>query len=58
MVEKYFNPNRDKGNLRPWDFIAPEGDMLKRHADHNIVRHVLVNTVKSPYDGDYVYWVK
>ncbi len=58
VVEKYFNPNRDKGNLRPWDFIAPEGDMLKRHADHNIVRHVLVNTVKTPYDGDYVYWVK
>ena len=28
------------------------------HADTPIVRHVKVRGDKSPYDGDWVYWVK
>lgn len=55
-VAKYFNVNRDKGSMRPWDFIAPNGARLIRYADTGIKRHVLVGGNRSPYDGDFVYW--
>jgi len=56
VVESYFNPIQNKGSKRPWDFISSEGNALLRHADTNIQRHVLVNTGRSPYDGDFIYW--
>jgi RNA-directed DNA polymerase len=31
---------------------------LTHHQDEPIVRHVKVRSVKSPYDGDWVYWAR
>jgi RNA-directed DNA polymerase len=56
MAAKYFNVLRNKGSLRPWDFIASNGARLIRYADTGIKRHVLVGGDRSPYDGDFVYW--
>lgn len=56
MVAKYFNVRRDKGTLRPWDFIAPNRWRLIRYADTGIRRHVMVGGGRSPFDGDFVYW--
>ena len=56
MAAKYFNTLRNKGSLRPWDFIASNGARLIRYADTGIKRHVLVGGDRSPYDGDFIYW--
>src|ERR671933_883242 len=40
-----------------WVFATSNGQYrLKRHADTKVVRHTKVDGVKSPYDGDWVYW--
>jgi RNA-directed DNA polymerase len=41
--------------LPRWDFGSKETVLLK-HARTRIVRHVKVQGVKSPYDGDWLYW--
>jgi RNA-directed DNA polymerase len=38
-----------------WDFGGTKAVLLK-HAKARIVRHVKVQGVKSPYDGDWLYW--
>jgi len=58
VADRYFNTSRNKGSLRPWDFIAGDSSTLHRYADTRITRHVMVNMKKSPYDGDFVYWAR
>ncbi|MEH1836786.1 MAG: reverse transcriptase domain-containing protein [Nostoc sp.] len=43
------------GQGRGWKFDSGEFPLL-RHEGTKIVRHTKVKGVKSPYDGDYVYW--
>jgi RNA-directed DNA polymerase len=38
-----------------WDF-GTKGATLAKHAQTRIVRHVKVQGVKSPFDGDWLYW--
>jgi RNA-directed DNA polymerase len=40
-----------------WIFQPPHGELrLYRHGQTSIRRHVKVHGVRSPYDGDWVYW--
>lgn len=40
-----------------WVFATNDGKYrLIRHADTKVVRHIKVDGVKSPYDGDWLYW--
>jgi RNA-directed DNA polymerase len=40
-----------------WTFRCPQKPFhLYRHADTKIVRHVKVQNVRSPFDGDWLYW--
>ena len=41
--------------LPRWDF-ATGNAVLTRHMETRIVRHVKVQGVKSPFDGDWLYW--
>jgi RNA-directed DNA polymerase len=41
--------------LPRWDFGTKDA-VLNRHARTRIVRHVKVKGVKSPFDGDWLYW--
>ena len=41
-----------------WDFAPPQGTSLYRHDQTAIKRHIKVRGTKSPYDGDWIYWVK
>jgi RNA-directed DNA polymerase len=42
---------------RKWVFATKDGKTsLINHSDTKIVRHTKVEGVKSPYDGDWVYW--
>jgi RNA-directed DNA polymerase len=58
VAAKYFNLRRDKGSLRPWDFMVDKETRLHRYADTRIRRHVQVNPERSPFDGDFNYWSK
>lgn len=51
IVKKYF---RTIGG-RKWCF-ATKDNVLNKHSDTKIVRHVMVKTGKSYYDGDETYW--
>ncbi len=51
IVKKYF---RTIGR-RKWCF-ATKDNVLTKHSDTKIVRHVMVKTGKSYYDGDEIYW--
>lgn len=51
---KYF---RKCGNDK-WRFMTPKNEILVRHSDFHIKRHVKVTGTKSPYDGDFIYWAK
>jgi RNA-directed DNA polymerase len=53
IKRKYF---RQLGGDR-WRFMTEEGLYLARHSDHPIKRHAKVRGKKSPYDGDWLYWV-
>jgi RNA-directed DNA polymerase len=46
----YWHPNEGK-----WDFACKEGRLIQ-HREIPIRRHVKVQGVKSPYDGDWAYW--
>lgn len=52
IARKYWHI--DKGR---WQFVSPEGYTLFRHPYMPIKRHIKVKGRKSPYDGDWVYWV-
>lgn len=45
-----------------WTFVGKyKGEVsisLKRYSSIKIVRHIKVAGSKTPYDGDYVYWVR
>ena len=53
IKRKYF---RELGGDR-WRFMTQEGLYLARHSDHPIKRHTKVRGKKSPYDGDWNYWI-
>lgn len=52
IVRKYWHPNQ-----RTWTFAATEGYTLHEHPQTPVRRHVKVKGRKSPYDGNWVYWV-
>ena len=52
IKKKYFC---ERGN-RKWQFGTHNGVFLTYHSDHAIKRHVKIKGMKSPYDGDWVYW--
>jgi RNA-directed DNA polymerase len=56
VAAKYFNLRRDKGSIRPWDFMVDKRTRLHRYADTRIRRHVQVDPKRSPFDGDFTYW--
>lgn len=58
VAAKYFNLRRDKGSIRPWDFMVDKDTRLHRYADTAIVRHVQVDPARSPFDGDFTYWTR
>ncbi|MGB3295720.1 MAG: group II intron reverse transcriptase/maturase [Phormidesmis sp.] len=39
-----------------WRFATKDGATLFNHAKTPIVRHTKVRGMKSPYDGDFIYW--
>jgi RNA-directed DNA polymerase len=41
-----------------WQFATPDRYVLYEHSRTPIRRHIKVRGCKSPYDGDWVYWVK
>jgi RNA-directed DNA polymerase len=53
IKRKYF---RTLGKSK-WRFMTQEGKYLANHRDHPIKRHIKVRDTKSPYDGDWIYWV-
>jgi RNA-directed DNA polymerase len=53
IAKKYFKPIGKK----KWCFATKE-NVLANHFDTKIVRHVMVKTGKSYYDGDETYWAK
>jgi len=53
IAKKYF---RTVGKKK-WCF-ATKTNILANHSDTKIVRHVMVRTGKSYYDGDEIYWAK
>jgi len=54
VSEKYWHLT---GNPK-WDFHVQDGPRLYRHADKAITYHVKVRNVKTPFDGDWVYWAE
>ncbi|NEP84222.1 MAG: group II intron reverse transcriptase/maturase, partial [Okeania sp. SIO3B3] len=53
VAHKYWR--LDEGH---WTFSPPDGVALYQHNSTPIRRHIKVRGVKSPYDGDWVYWTK
>jgi len=53
ISHKYWRLERGR-----WDFAPPKGPALYKHYQTPIKRHIKVKGNKSPYDGDWVYWVK
>ena len=53
MVEKYWKITKS----RNWIFHSANGDLqLYQHRTTPIRRHVKVQSQRSPYDGDWIYW--
>jgi RNA-directed DNA polymerase len=52
VARKYWQTNE----TTRWLFATPEGEVLARHSDTQIKRHIKVQAKRSPYDGDWVYW--
>jgi RNA-directed DNA polymerase len=51
-IRKYYR----NGRHGKWTFAAADGLTLCKHQDTEIKRHTLIQSDKSPYDGDWVYW--
>ena len=54
VICKYFRRKEYGGDK--WRFMTGRGEILVRHSDFHIKRHVKVAGTKSPYDGNFVYW--
>jgi RNA-directed DNA polymerase len=52
IARKYFG----RYNNNNWRFIAKGGSMLNLHSENKIRRHVKVQGLRSPYNGDKEYW--
>lgn len=53
IVSKYWGVNRGLG----WIFITPDNKyVLEKHQNMRIRRHIKVKDIKSPFNGDWVYW--
>jgi len=52
IKRKYFKKH---GNDN-WRFMTNNRIILARHHDHTINKHIKVKGMRSPYDGDWVYW--
>ena len=52
LVKKYW---RTIGNNN-WEFAEHSGSKLYKYAETPIVRHIKVQSNRSPYDGDFIYW--
>lgn len=52
IAQKYWHPKR-----RKWTFATSEGHTLYEHPQTSVKYHIKVKGRKSPYDGDWVYWV-
>ena len=52
-MRRYFK----KAEHRNWVFATNEGKALLRHDATKIVRHIKVQGSRSPFDGDWAYWV-
>jgi RNA-directed DNA polymerase len=53
IAHKYWHPKQ-----RKWTFAAAQGDTLYEHFQTSIKRHIKVKGRKSPFDGDWLYWVQ
>jgi RNA-directed DNA polymerase len=53
VARKYWSTDIGK-----WQFAPPNGYALYEHSHTPIKRHIKVRGRKSPYDGDWIYWVK
>jgi RNA-directed DNA polymerase len=53
IVRQYWQPEKGK-----WQFTSAEATPLYHHAQTAIKRFTKVSGSKSPYDGDWLYWVK
>jgi len=53
VARKYWHPKQ-----RKWTFATAQGHTLYEHFQTPINRHVKVKDRKSPFDGDWVYWVQ
>jgi RNA-directed DNA polymerase len=53
IARKYWH--RDQGS---WRFAASNGPPLYLHTKMPIRRHTKIRGTKTPYDGDWVYWVR
>ena len=51
ISEKYWHPREGQ-----WTCKTPDGIKLWRQSDTPIRRHTKVTGMRSPYDGDWVYW--
>lgn len=47
VVDKYW---------RNWKFGTKDGYRLNWHTDKKIIRHIKVRGIRSPFDGDIIYW--
>ncbi len=48
--------NKDKYFREGWSFQTERGLKLVKHSDTPIKRHIKVQDVRSPFDGDWTYW--
>lgn len=53
VARKYWR--LDQGH---WHFAVKDGIWLYRHTQMPIRRHIKVQGVRSPYDGDWAYWAR
>ncbi|AOW98043.1 group II intron reverse transcriptase/maturase [Moorena producens PAL-8-15-08-1] len=54
-VEKPKKP-WDAPKIDNWVFMTKEDNYLPKHAKTPIVRHIKVKDIRSPFDGDLIYW--
>jgi RNA-directed DNA polymerase len=52
-VSRYWKVDEGKG----WDFATTDNEIrLIRHTETPIIRHAKIQSQRSPYDGDWIYW--
>jgi RNA-directed DNA polymerase len=53
IMDKYWRVNDGRG----WVFAPRQRDVrLRSHAETPIVRHTKIQSQRSPFDGDWIYW--